>query len=116
MKPDQVSGMYIQQAKQLEEQSKYKDAERLYITVNEPDLAIAMYKNKKMWSDMIKLVKTHRPDLAQEAHLVVARVRLAVRLSRILYIFAHTQILVFRNILFCELVCQCDRTTDLSAW
>ena len=76
MRQDQVSGMYVQQAKQLEEQGKYKEAERLYVTVNEPDLAIAMYKNKKMWNDMIRLVKKHYPDMAQESHLVVAKVKL----------------------------------------
>lgn len=76
MRQDQVSGMYVQQAKQLEEQSKFKEAERLYVTVNEPDLAIAMYKNKKMWNDMIRLVKKHYPDMAQESHLVVAKVSL----------------------------------------
>lgn len=75
MRPEQVSGMYVQQAKKLEEQGKFKDAERLYVTVNEPDQAIAMYKNKKMWNDMIRLVKAHYKDMAQESHLVVAKVR-----------------------------------------
>lgn len=74
MNADQVSSMYVQQAKQLESQSKYKEAERLYVTVNEPDLAIAMYKSKKMWNDMIRLVKIHYKEMAQESHLVVARV------------------------------------------
>jgi len=75
MRPEEVSGMYVQQAKQLESQAKYKDAERLYITVNEPDLAIAMYQSKKMWNDMIRLVKVHYKDRAQESHLIVAKVR-----------------------------------------
>jgi len=66
--------MYIVQAKSLEEQGKYKEAERLYVAVNEPDPAIAMYKNKKMWNDMIRLVKTFYKDRAQECHLVVAKV------------------------------------------
>ena len=74
MNPKQVSAMYIQQAKVLEEESKYKDAERLYVTVNEPDLAIAMYKNKKMWNDMIRLVKIHHKELAKDSHLHIAMV------------------------------------------
>lgn len=74
MKPEQLTAMYVQQAKQLEDQAKYKEAERLYITVNEPDLAIAMYKNKKMWNDMIRLVKVYYKDMAQESYLVVAKV------------------------------------------
>lgn len=68
--------MYIEQAKALESQGKLKDAERLYVTVKEPDHAIAMYKGKKMWNDMIRLVKTYYKDRAQETHLIVARVSL----------------------------------------
>ena len=33
--------MYIGQAQELEEQGRFKDAEKLYISVNEPDLAIS---------------------------------------------------------------------------
>mgnify|MGYP001794304833 CR=1 FL=1 len=70
-----MSRMYVEQAKQLEQQAKYKEAERLYVTVREPDLAIAMYKNKKMWNDMIRLVKiNHNKEMVQESYLVVAKV------------------------------------------
>jgi intraflagellar transport protein 172 len=35
--------MYIAQAQRLEEQGRFKEAEKLYISVQEPDLAISMY-------------------------------------------------------------------------
>lgn len=68
MKPEEVQNLYINQAKVLESQDKYRDAERLYITVEEPDMAITMYKNLRMFNDMIRLVKNHRPGLLQKTH------------------------------------------------
>ena len=61
MKPEEVAVLYIGQAKEMESQGAYHEAEksvdfpvrytvnkrsrcRLYVTVNEPDLAIQMYK------------------------------------------------------------------------
>ena len=49
MAPDQVTQMYIQQAQELEEAGKFRDAEKLYITVQEPDLAITMYKKQRQY-------------------------------------------------------------------
>ena len=48
MTPDEVSTLYTTQAEQLEAQGRFKEAERLYITVDEADLAINMYKRVKM--------------------------------------------------------------------
>ena len=38
------------QAESLEQKGKFKEAEKLYITVNEPDLAINMFKKIKLGS------------------------------------------------------------------
>ena len=46
----------------------------MYVAVQEPDLAITMYKKHKMYGDMIRLVKVHHPDLVQDTHLHLARV------------------------------------------
>ncbi|KAK3091661.1 hypothetical protein FSP39_021624, partial [Pinctada imbricata] len=73
MKSDDVSTLYISQARQLESQAKFKEAERLYVAVQEPDLAITMYKKHKMYGDMMRLVKVHHPDLVQDTHLHLAR-------------------------------------------
>jgi hypothetical protein len=47
LRSDEVAEMYINQAQSLEGQGKWRDAERLYIAVAEPDLAITMYKNHR---------------------------------------------------------------------
>ncbi|XP_053316583.1 intraflagellar transport protein 172 homolog [Spea bombifrons] len=69
MEPDEVSVLYVSQAKELEKQGRFKEAERLWITVDEPDLAIAMYKKHKMYEDMIRLVARYHPDLLLDTHL-----------------------------------------------
>ncbi|KAK2158150.1 hypothetical protein NP493_1800g00020 [Ridgeia piscesae] len=73
MKADEVATLYMKQAQTLEGQGKYKEAERLYITVDEPDLAISMYKKLKMYNDMIRLVKQFHKDLLADTHLHLAK-------------------------------------------
>lgn len=73
MKGEDVSTLYIAQARQLEEQGKFKDAERLYVAVEEPDLAITMYKKQRMYGDMVRLVKTYHKDLLQDTHVHLAK-------------------------------------------
>ncbi|RYH28435.1 hypothetical protein EON65_12160 [archaeon] len=68
MKEGEVALLYINQAQKLEGKSRLKEAEKLYIAVNEKDLAINMYKKHKRYDDMIRLVKAHRPDLLKETH------------------------------------------------
>eukprot|EP00042_Codosiga_hollandica_P051782 m.643612 g.643612 ORF g.643612 m.643612 type:complete len:1752 (+) comp58351_c0_seq22:791-6046(+) len=73
MQPDAVADLYIQQAEILESKLKFKEAEKLYLTVNEADLAINMYKKVKLYSDMIRLVEKHHPDLVAQTHAHVAQ-------------------------------------------
>nr|XP_015199735.1 PREDICTED: intraflagellar transport protein 172 homolog [Lepisosteus oculatus] len=73
MTQEDVSALYISRAQELEKQGKYKDAERLFATVDEPDLAITMYKKNKMYDDMIRLVAKHHRDLLTETHLHLAK-------------------------------------------
>lgn len=47
---------------------------RLYITVDEPDLAITMYKKLKMYDDMIRLVAKYHKELLTDTHLHLAKV------------------------------------------
>ncbi|XP_048371540.1 intraflagellar transport protein 172 homolog [Sphaerodactylus townsendi] len=69
MRPEDVSVLYITQAQEMERQGKYKEAERLYITVDEPDLAITMYKKSKMYDEMIRLLAKYHKDLLSDTHL-----------------------------------------------
>lgn len=65
MKPEEVTMLYITNAQQQEAKGKYKEAERLYVTVDEPDLAITMHKKLRKYDDMINLVQQFHPDLLQ---------------------------------------------------
>ncbi|XP_074392344.1 intraflagellar transport protein 172 homolog isoform X2 [Zonotrichia albicollis] len=69
MSQEEVTVLYITQAQEMERQGKYKEAERLYITVNEPDLAITMYKKCKMYDEMVCLVSKYHKDLLGDTHL-----------------------------------------------
>ncbi|POI27903.1 hypothetical protein CIB84_008347, partial [Bambusicola thoracicus] len=69
MSQEDVSVLYVTQAQEMEKQGKYKEAERLYITVDEPDLAITMYKKCKMYDEMVRLVAKYHKDLLSDTHL-----------------------------------------------
>ncbi|CAG9816108.1 unnamed protein product [Phaedon cochleariae] len=69
LEANEVSDMYIKHAEQLEEAGKYRDAEKLYLSVNSPDLAIAMYKRVEQYDNMVRLVEKYHPSLLQTTHL-----------------------------------------------
>lgn len=66
---DDVADMYIKQAESLETNSKFRDAERLYVSVDAPDLAIAMYKRVEQYDNMVRLVEKYHPDLLETTHI-----------------------------------------------
>ena len=63
----------VPQAQALEGRGKLKEAEKLYLTMQEPDLAINMYKKARKYDQMIRLVTTFRKDLLKETHLHLAQ-------------------------------------------
>nr|CAB3255301.1 intraflagellar transport protein 172 homolog [Phallusia mammillata] len=73
MKPEEVTTLYINTAQQQEAKAKYREAERLYLSVEEPDLAITMHKKLRRYDDMIRLVRDYHPDLLQDTHLHLAK-------------------------------------------
>ena len=73
METKEVSVFYISQAKDLEGKGQFKEAERLYLTINEPDLAITMYKNAQQYDQMIRLVTAHHKDLLMDTHAYLAK-------------------------------------------
>ncbi|XP_046877770.1 LOW QUALITY PROTEIN: intraflagellar transport protein 172 homolog [Hypomesus transpacificus] len=73
MTQEDVSAVYISRGQELERDGSFKEAERLFATVEQPDLAITMYKKNKMFDDMIRLVAQHHPDLLEETHLHLAK-------------------------------------------
>uniref|UniRef100_A0A8C2ZEP1 Intraflagellar transport protein 172 homolog n=1 Tax=Cyclopterus lumpus TaxID=8103 RepID=A0A8C2ZEP1_CYCLU len=73
MTEEEVMALYISRAQELERDGKFKEAERLFATVKQPDLAITMYKKNRMFDDVIRLVAKHHPDLLSETHLHLAK-------------------------------------------
>jgi len=73
MSEGEVGLLYINQAQKLEAQGHFREAEKLYLTVKERDLAINMYKKHRRFDDMIRLVQEHRPDLLKETHQFLAQ-------------------------------------------
>lgn len=73
MEKAEVGQMYVAQAQRLEEQGRLKEAEKLYISVSEPDLAISMYKKQRQYDHMTRLVQQFHPDLLQSTHVHLAQ-------------------------------------------
>ena len=73
MSPQELNVLYVSQAKEKEVQGQFKDAEKLYLAINEPDLAITMYRNFKQYDQMIRLVTAYHKDLLAETHLYLAK-------------------------------------------
>lgn len=61
------------QAQKMEAAGKLRDAEKLYLQVQEVDLAISMHKKHKRFDDMIRLVSAHRQELLKETHMFLAQ-------------------------------------------
>lgn len=69
----EINNLYVKQAKKFEEEEKWKEAEKMYLIVEEYDLAIAMYKKCAQYDNMIRLVSKYRSNLLKETHLAVAQ-------------------------------------------
>lgn len=65
--------MFERLAKSMEIEEKLKEAEKIYITCDNVDAAIKMYKNKKQYENMTRLVKQYHPDLINDTHLHLAK-------------------------------------------
>lgn len=70
---DIVRDMFIEMAARLELEAKYRDAEKVLLTIDEPDMAISMYKRLEQYDAMIRLVERYHRDLVPSTHLHLAR-------------------------------------------
>ncbi|KAG5668038.1 hypothetical protein PVAND_015995 [Polypedilum vanderplanki] len=70
---DEISELFSDVALKLENDKKFRDAERVYITMSQPDKAIEMYKNLEMYDAMIRLVERYRKNQLENTHLQLAR-------------------------------------------
>ncbi len=51
--------MYLKQAQQLEAEGRFREAEQLYVAMNQPNRAIKMFKDIGDNDNMMRLVETH---------------------------------------------------------
>ncbi len=72
MSKDEVQVIHIEQATRMKKAGKLRDAEYLYLRINEIDSAIGMYKEKRIYDEVIRLVSVHRPESAKEIHHLLA--------------------------------------------
>ncbi|EAT43404.1 AAEL005155-PA [Aedes aegypti] len=70
---DDVKDLFIDLAKGLESEGKYRDAEKVLLTINEPDIAINMYKELELYDSMIRLVERYHKNLLEQTHSSLAR-------------------------------------------
>ena len=52
--------LYTHKAKELEAEGKFREAEKMYCTIKQYDLAINLYKQHSMWDHVMRLVSQHR--------------------------------------------------------
>ncbi|GMH45662.1 hypothetical protein BSKO_13619 [Bryopsis sp. KO-2023] len=69
----EVHSLYTKRARELEVEGKFKEAEKLYLAVNEHDQAINMYKKQRMYDQMVHLVSLYRKDLLGDTHIHLAQ-------------------------------------------
>jgi intraflagellar transport protein 172 len=89
MSEGEVGLLYINQAQKLEAQGRLKEAEKLYCTVKEKDLAINMYKKHRRFDDMIRLVCTYT-HIRTYAHT-------HIRTHTHIHTHTHTHIYIYIN-------------------
>ena len=65
----QVQELYTGEAQRLEAAGKWKEAEKLYVTVGAVDAAIAMYRKHRQYDDLLRVIAQHRKDALTETQL-----------------------------------------------
>ncbi|GMH58994.1 hypothetical protein TrRE_jg3276, partial [Triparma retinervis] len=69
----EITTLYMENAAKMEKAQKFKEAEKLYLAVEKPDHAIAMYKRHRKFDTMIQLVGKYRKELLGESHKYLAQ-------------------------------------------
>lgn len=70
---EELKRITINQAKEMELNKHYKEAERLFIRIKEIELAISMYRKIKKYSEAVRLVNQYKPQLSGEIHMQIAQ-------------------------------------------
>lgn len=64
LKSKEVNEMYVEQAALLQQQGKFREAEKLFVSIEQPDAAISMYKQQKQF-DQVSCVYRHIPGMSK---------------------------------------------------
>jgi intraflagellar transport protein 172 len=72
MSRDEVALLYTNQAQRLEEELRFFEAEKLYLMINDVNMAIDMYKRHRKHEDMIRLTEQYRRSDLKETHQYIA--------------------------------------------
>ena len=62
--PESVGRVFLNQAKFYLERRDFGKAEQCYINAKEPEHAINMYKEARMYSEALRVAQKHAPHLA----------------------------------------------------
>lgn len=73
MSSAEVSSLYKQQAHVLQGKGKWREAERLLLTVNALDDAIEMYRSHRKFDHMLRLIAAHKKENLGEAMQQLAK-------------------------------------------
>lgn len=52
LQSNEVTTMYAEQAALLQQQGKFREAEKLFVSIDQPDAAISMYKQQKQYDQV----------------------------------------------------------------
>lgn len=69
----EAKDLFLKLVDRLESEGKYKDCEKILISIGEPDTAISMYKRLEHYDAMIRLVERFHRDLLDNTHVHLAR-------------------------------------------
>lgn len=53
--------MYAEQGAMLQRQGKFREAEKLFVSIDQPDAAISMYKQQKQYDQVCYIVHIFKP-------------------------------------------------------
>mmetsp|Transcript_30644 Transcript_30644/g.27830 ORF Transcript_30644/g.27830 Transcript_30644/m.27830 type:complete len:487 (+) Transcript_30644:2705-4165(+) len=73
LREDEIVELYARAGQRFAEEGLYKEAEKLFLTIDQPDYAINVYKKAEQWDNMIRLVAKHRKHLLADTHLSIAQ-------------------------------------------
>ena len=68
----EMNRLFADEGKILENAARYRDAEQLYISSKQLDLALSMYQHLKHYDNVIGLISIHKPDQVAEVHTEIA--------------------------------------------